>query len=119
MMQDIARKDAECIYAQNVGLTVVKSTENALSDAIHVEFQFANNGLKSISFSFAENLLAGMAQNGSLNYLSDHYFKPWAQSVMAVDAFAICTLTSFLYVWPRKRLIRESVEMQTDECYQK
>lgn len=66
IMQDMGEEDAKCIYALDVGSSVMKAAETALLDASHVGFEFANNKMKYAICLFVKIVLMELADDRSL-----------------------------------------------------
>lgn len=66
-MQDLAQEEAELIYEQKVGPSIMKVAENALLNAFQVGLQSVNNGLKNHLYHSSKNVVAETAYNGSLD----------------------------------------------------
>lgn len=68
MMRDISKEKAKRIFAQVVGLSIMKAAENALLEVLQIGFKSVGNSLKNSSFHFIEIVLKEVAQNGNLDY---------------------------------------------------
>lgn len=69
VMRQLAREEAERIYASRVQSSLTKATEEVLSDAFQAGFESLNRELKNTYYIFIDTMLTEMAYNGSLDDL--------------------------------------------------
>lgn len=72
MMRQMYQKEVKRIYTSEVRALMPHVSEETLSDAIKICFEFANGGLKKASIQFAEQISIKMAQNGALDETFNH-----------------------------------------------
>lgn len=73
----MAQKEAKWVYASRVQASMKRVVKKAFSDALQIEFDSANDDLKTASFCFVKCVLTEMTQTGVLEKVFDCSIERW------------------------------------------
>lgn len=112
-MQQVAEEEAIRIHSSRVKETKLIAVEKALSNTFHLGFKSANDGSKTESYYFVEQILMDVTQNGALDEGFDRNIEHCTQSSTFIDAIFRRALTSSRLFLPAAKFIRNKQTKQS------